>query len=67
MLIALHLGTLRGHGSAAVGRNILMELISQGTSHEFLVWVPGEWAMTYGIGPESFGPNVKVGMGGSVA
>jgi len=60
MKIALHLGTLRGHGSAAVGRNILTELISQGTDHEFLVWVPSEWSMTYGIGPDSFGKNVKV-------
>ena len=60
MKIALHLGTLRGHGSAAVGRNILTELISQGQEHEFLVWVPSEWSMTYGIGPDSFGPNVTV-------
>ena len=60
MKIALHLGTLRGHGSAAVGRNILTELISQGQDHEFLVWVPAEWSMTYGIGPGSFGPNVTV-------
>ena len=51
MKIALHLGTLRGHGSAAAGRNILTELISQGQHHEFLVWVPAEWSMTYGIGP----------------
>lgn len=60
MKIALHLGTLRGHGSAAVGRNILTELISQGSMHDFLVWVPTEWSMTYGIGPDSFGSNVKV-------
>lgn len=60
MKMALHLGTLRGFGSAAVGRNILTELLAQGPQHEFLLWVPEEWAMTYGIGPESFGGHVTV-------
>ena len=60
MKIALHLGTLRGHGSSAVGRNVLLELVRRGGGHEYVVWVPVEWAMTYGIGPGTLGNHVTV-------
>jgi len=41
--IALHMGTLRGLGSASVGQNILLELARQGEAHAFEAWIPEEW------------------------
>ena len=60
MKLALHLGTLRGHGSGAVGRHVLLELVKQAPEHELLAWVPVEWALTYGIGPGTLGEHVTV-------
>jgi glycosyltransferase involved in cell wall biosynthesis len=42
---ALHMGTLRGFGSGAVGRNVFRHLIGDAPEHEFSAWVPdaAEW------------------------
>ena len=60
MKLGLHLGTLRGQSSSAVGRNVLLELVNQADNQELLVWVPAEWALTYGIGPGTLGQHVTV-------
>jgi glycosyltransferase involved in cell wall biosynthesis len=43
--LALHLGTLRGHGSAVVGRGVLAGLTAQVAGHELLAFVPREWRL----------------------
>lgn len=43
MRIALHMGTLRGLGSASVGQQVLAELDRQGEAHGFEAWVPESW------------------------
>ncbi|MEQ9324689.1 MAG: glycosyltransferase [Polyangiaceae bacterium] len=43
MRVALHMGTLRGHGSAAVGRGTLTAIASQARDSPILAWVPREW------------------------
>jgi len=37
------MATLRGLGSASVGRHVLSELDVQGAAHAFEAWVPAEW------------------------
>lgn len=51
MTVALNLGSLRGLGSAAVGRSILSELVADPNSGHFLAWVPSEWHGTLGDVP----------------
>jgi glycosyltransferase involved in cell wall biosynthesis len=60
MKLALHIGTLRGFGSGTVGRNVLLQFVRLAPQHEFLVWLPSEWALTYGIAPGTLGENVEV-------
>lgn len=43
MRVALHMGTLRGHGSAAVGRGTLTAIATQAPDSPILAWVPREW------------------------
>ncbi|MGM0574761.1 MAG: glycosyltransferase [Myxococcota bacterium] len=43
MRIALHMGTLRGRGSAVVGQNLLRELVAAAPGDDFLAWIPEEW------------------------
>lgn len=45
MRIALHLGTLRGKGSAVVGRSVLRAMAAAGRDHDLLAWVPAEWEL----------------------
>lgn len=45
MKIALHLGTLRGFGSAVVGRSVLAALAAAPRDHDLLAWVPAEWEL----------------------
>lgn len=41
--IGLHMGTLRGAGSAVVGRGVLDALLRSGTRHELVAWLPSSW------------------------
>jgi glycosyltransferase involved in cell wall biosynthesis len=59
MKIGLHLGTLRGHGSGAVGLGILGE-ITRAAGHRFFAWVPREWESAHGIGPGALGDHVTI-------
>jgi glycosyltransferase involved in cell wall biosynthesis len=60
MRIALHLGALRGLGSAFVGRNVLRSLAAAAPQHDFLAWIPGEWEAQHGITDESLGDHVSL-------
>lgn len=63
MRIGLHLGTLRGLGSANVGRNVLNALLAANTGHTFWAWVPGEWQLGEGgVSPSLFVHNSKPGL-----
>lgn len=43
MKIAVNASTLRGLGSANVGRQVLAGLLEVGRDHEFDLWIPREW------------------------
>lgn len=43
MRFGLHMGTLRGAGSAAVGQNLLGALRDDPRGHRYVAWVPREW------------------------
>ena len=58
--IALHCGTLRGFGSGLVGRHILQHLPLHNPAHEFLAWVPEEWADDHGVTQASMPENVTL-------
>ncbi len=54
MRIALHLGTLRGKGSAIVGESALRAMAAAGRDHDLLAWVPREWDLP------DLGPRVEL-------
>lgn len=43
MKVAVHMGTLRGHGSSTVGRALLAEFAQEHDDKQFHVWIPQEW------------------------
>lgn len=60
MRLALHMGTLRGAGSGAVGRNVLAELARCGQDHRIRAWVPREWEHLPGLTPSALGRHVEL-------
>lgn len=60
MRIAIHVGTLRGYGSALVGRSVLQHMTRIGDRHRYLAWVPGEWRDQWGITRAALGGHVDV-------
>ncbi|HIA03334.1 MAG TPA: hypothetical protein EYN66_15740, partial [Myxococcales bacterium] len=59
MRIALHLGSLRGFGSAMVGRNILTHMAQQAPHHQFLAWIPSEWQEQHQLLQGALGDHVE--------
>lgn len=60
MRVALHMGTLRGHGSGAVGRGTLMALATQAPDDPILAWVPRQWRERHPNYVASLPPNVEL-------
>lgn len=56
MRIAIHAGTLRGSGSASVGRGTLRAMAAAPREHELVAWVPRGWGMS----PDQLGPLLEL-------
>ncbi|MCB9727451.1 MAG: glycosyltransferase [Deltaproteobacteria bacterium] len=54
--LAIHAGTLRGLGSAVVGKNLLLAMAGLDDGPELLAWVPAEW----GFDPTAGGGRLTV-------